>query len=803
MSILILLLAMSVIHPISSTVRIDYNTGTIIRSGKNLNAGYTKMNLLIHIPRIKNITLQRYKQPCDFMHMLIDDLVFYNITNPQYTDALTDFDTLCHRNAKLRKTSLALRRIYEQHVSTMRNISTDLVPTTNRTKRSIFSSIRHAFGIADYDKQKTISKTVQQITADLSQQQGTINGLNYAMVHVSRRIKHLYESTETLVSASNKMSKHIDQLTRNANAKTILEKYNTFLTADTIQSGVIQNQYLARYSNIIEQRLAAISTLARGFLPPELVTPHELDNILSNLEQAMRSQHPLLQIEHNSVYDYYSMNNIISFMENDDIIIKIPVTISLHDQTFELYKLQSFVIPVLNMHDQAMITHHKEMIAVNRKAETYFSLNEDELNNCHGHINLICPQLFTQHIMKRQSCELSILKGNLEVAKDLCEFGLINIQSLDTKFYYISDNNVLTVNPMRSKIYKRCKHDKMQKFISNEFVFEIRLECFCYVFSDQSMSPIFADDNCHENTTIDIHYPSENILYIALLLNESMIDINDYNISSLIPTLELPELPIDFRFENDILDLKSILYAREDKYANTVMHQLDKHNGIFASFYYIKSFIFYALPFILTGIIILLIVFVCKTKNLGKLMSIAALMKTTDAAPIMKTTREIIDITTDSVILLLALLAILYIILRYFKLYMIFKKYITLPFNSCIIMNPDEPRLEIIIYLESIHDYVMLFVDSIQYTPPGNIKLNQSELQILFTLHSSCCTNYLTINKELLIEVVNSAQDTYKLPNAVHIPLYLKDKVDQILNDTYKAKLLIGSGGIYFNHDLE
>ena len=105
-------------------------------------------------------------------------------------------------------------------------------------------------------------------------------------------------------------------------------------------------------------------------------------------------------------------------------------------------------------------------------------------------------------------------------------------------------------------------------------------------------------------------------------------------------------------------------------------------------------------------------------------MSIAALMKTTDAAPIMKTTREVIDITTDSVILLLALLAILYIILRYFKLYITFKKYVT--FNSRIILNPDDPQIEIIIYLESIHDYVMLFVDSIQHTPPGNIKLNQS-----------------------------------------------------------------------------
>ena len=43
----------------------------------------------------------------------------------------------------------------------------------------------------------------------------------------------------------------------------------------------------------------------------------------------------------------------------------------------------------------------------------------------------------------------------------------------------------------------------------------------------------------------------------------------------------------------------------------------------------------------------------------------------------------------------------------------------------------------------------------------------------------------------------------FKLPNALHIPLYLKDKVDQILNGTHKAKLLIGSGGIYFNPDLE
>ena len=213
-------------------------------------------------------------------------------------------------------------------------------------------------------------------------------------------------------------------------------------------------------------------------------------------------------------------------------------------------------------------------------------------------------------------------------------------------------------------------------------------------------------------------------MYIPLLLNESMIDINDYNISSLTLTLELPELSTDFLFENDILDLKSILYARKNKYTNTVTHQLDQHNGIFTSFYYIKSFIFYALPFILTRIKILLVVFVCKTKNLVKLMSIATLMTTTDAAPIMKTTREIIDITTDSVILLLALLAILYIILRYFKLYMIFKKYITLLIYSCIIMNPDEPRLEIIVYLENIHDYVMLFVDSIHWKISKLINLN-------------------------------------------------------------------------------
>ena len=110
MGYLLWIFMLSAIININLSVRIDYNYGTIVR--QTLNAGYTKLKIILKIPNVKNITLVRYKQPCYLRLSLIADLNYYNITYPIYANVMHKFGNMCRRNSKLRRSSLTIRRTY-------------------------------------------------------------------------------------------------------------------------------------------------------------------------------------------------------------------------------------------------------------------------------------------------------------------------------------------------------------------------------------------------------------------------------------------------------------------------------------------------------------------------------------------------------------------------------------------------------------------------------------------------------------------------------------------------------------------
>ena len=803
MGYLLWIFVFSTIININLSVRIDYNSGTIIRhTGQTLNAGYTKLKIILKIPNVKNITLVRYKQPCDLRLSLIADLNYYNITNPIYANEMHKFENMCRRNSKLRRSSLTIRRTYEEHIKTIQQTISDLVPHTKRNRRSFSSTVRHVFGIADYNRQKSLQNQVQQLSIVSFEQQGQLVGMNFAIEHIEERLQKLYKSASIIINTTNTLGRQLDVVTQKLNVQQILEKYEGYLLADAIQSGIIQNQCIARYSRIIEERLHSFSTLARGYLPAELVTPNELNDILVKVETSLLKQHPLMNIIHRSVYEYYTKNNIVSYTDGSDTFVKIPVTINLHEQDFSLFTLETFMMPVLKLDTQAMVIYHDEMIAINENANTYFTLNNEDLKNCYGHRHIVCGNLFTQHfIQNSDNCELSLYLNQVDKIRDSCEIGLTDVEKVETKFHYITDNKILIVNPQRRKIFEMCKKNMMQKYVSNEFIFEVTLECFCYLITEDAISPIFAHEKCTNNTAVTVHNPSENIIYISLLLNQSMIELSDYNISSIMPLLELPQIQNKFHFDDNTLDLKRIIYERSNEYKNMILNRLDGHSNELQSFNIVKPLI-YGVPILILLIMIIAMCLVIKTNSLRKLISVAGLIKTTEAAPIMQRSQDILSITLDSVVIILAILALCYCLLKYFKLFKKFKKYITLPFSSCIIMKETQ-KVEIIFYIENVQDCCMIYIDSLMYTAPSEIKLIQNDQQISITLHSGCMASYLTFSNELKIKLNNNNNKTYRLPNALHIPFYLKDKVAKIINEEYSAKLLIGSGGIYFSQDLK
>ena len=58
----------------SNSTLIQYKSGTIIKQEKVINAGSNTMNLIIHIPQLKNQTDYFYFRPCKYMNYIQEDL---------------------------------------------------------------------------------------------------------------------------------------------------------------------------------------------------------------------------------------------------------------------------------------------------------------------------------------------------------------------------------------------------------------------------------------------------------------------------------------------------------------------------------------------------------------------------------------------------------------------------------------------------------------------------------------------------------------------------------------------------------
>ena len=113
--------------------------------------------------------------------------------------------------------------------------------------------------------------------------------------------------------------------------------------------------------------------------------------------------------------------------------------------------------------------------------------------------HIVCGNLFTQHfIQNSDNCELSLYLNQVGKIKESCEIGFTDVENVETKCHYITDNKILIVNPQRCYIFDMCKKNMMQKYVSNEFIFEVTLECFCHLITEDAISPIFAHEKMQE-----------------------------------------------------------------------------------------------------------------------------------------------------------------------------------------------------------------------------------------------------------------------------------------------------------------
>ena len=392
---------------------VQYNTGTIITREEVVNIGMVHVNMVIRIPQLPSYNNVQYLRPCDTVHEFTSDLLRTNITAS--TALIEKFTHICKDFERLKRLNLGIKNYYIHKIDAA---ETSINILNNRPKRSIFSMIKHGLNFGDYDTQQKIIKnlgTLEDIQFNLD---GQLDHLQYRITHVSRRINILETAAQNTYSTLEKIDKYLSELVDNTNGKEILEKYNHVMLQEALNSGIITNQYLNIATNEIEASIAALTTIYKHYLPYQLVSAQELQVLLQKLQSELNIKHPVLQLVHQTVHDYYSIDNVHFVLKNHSFYIQIPLLLNFMNQDYTIYKLTAFPLPIPG-NDTIMMIQHQSKIAVNHRLQSYFIPKKEELNDCVGEHRKICnsvPAIY--HISTNQkTCELSIIMNNTDLVK--------------------------------------------------------------------------------------------------------------------------------------------------------------------------------------------------------------------------------------------------------------------------------------------------------------------------------------------------------------------------------------------------
>ena len=110
---------------------------------------------------------------------------------------------------------------------------------------------------------------------------------------------------------------------------------------DTLNSGLITKQFIKLDTKEMELRAEALATLAKHYLPIELVPAQDLEVMLDNLQLELASVHPSFTMVQKSIHDYYRIKNVHSVVHNEIIYISLPLLLNFIGQDFHIYSLQS------------------------------------------------------------------------------------------------------------------------------------------------------------------------------------------------------------------------------------------------------------------------------------------------------------------------------------------------------------------------------------------------------------------------------------------------------------------------------
>ena len=260
-------------------------------------------------------------------------------------------------------------------------------------------------------------------------------------------------------------------------------------------SGIHYTSSLSDILRELQSLSSGVHNLIRGYLPPQLVKPHDIQQVLTEIKSQLPSS---FRLTHESPVYYYHIPDVTYSRHGQYLYIKIKIPLTTDADLFDVYKIYSLPIPINHESAQfSKIVTKKPYLAISKNKRFFSTLTQDELNRCAGNTFKRCDNIIQVNQNSTPNCMMALFTGSSHVIADLCDT-VVTENEHETHIIAISPNQYFVLSD-ETEWEQSCPSGQSIKIQACSHCI-VSVPCGCDLTGEHFFIPPSAN-NCNESTT--------------------------------------------------------------------------------------------------------------------------------------------------------------------------------------------------------------------------------------------------------------------------------------------------------------
>lgn len=262
-----------------------------------------------------------------------------------------------------------------------------------------------------------------------------------------------------------------------------------------MQTLVVEQQHTLNIERRCDEILSGIHSMITHHLSPYIVQADILMTILQNVTNILRNKYPDFQIL-TSNPQYYYTERIIYGRHGNSLYATINIPLSTARNTFDVYEVFKFPIPINSTSDHVTILHdNPSYFAIETTNNVYMEITKQQYETCIGRDLRHCPIFWPRKLSSNPSCLMALFNDDTQNIQSQCQFQFVP-NGIQTNVFELFPAHFVLTNA--SDIILSCPHKPLQSLAPCMFCI-ITLPCQCIMrVSDIHIPPRIS--NCIRNT---------------------------------------------------------------------------------------------------------------------------------------------------------------------------------------------------------------------------------------------------------------------------------------------------------------